>query len=338
MKKLNFEQQKVSILVPIYKAESFVPRIAESLFEQSYKNIEFVFVNDASPDKSIEILGKLIDSSYPSIKSRVKILNNAHNSGVAASRNRALKNATGDFVIWMDADDFYSKDAVEKLMTKQLATGADVVSGNFVTIFKNHRQLSQNKSYASAHEMLLDVISREANLCLWGRLWKKSVYNDHDIHFTEGLNIGEDYNVIGKYLYYAKSVTSINDVIYFYDRRNENSLINDLKSMSRNEEVLSLFYDLKKFFAKEIIQDGMLARAFELSELRMAVAMIVDSAVLRDKSAYVKLKMQISKYRYSDLWNQINLGKRFLRFNVDFRLVCIYFDFMKWMKHKVFKK
>lgn len=338
MKKSNFEQKKVSILVPIYKAESFVPRIAECLFEQTYKNIEFVFVNDASPDKSIELLEQLVNSRYSDLKSRVKILNNAQNLGVAASRNRALKNATGDFIVWMDADDFYSNDAVNKLMKKQEVTGADVVCGNFVTIFKNHRQVSQSKSYISTHEMLLDVISREANLCLWGRLWKKSVYDEYNINFTEGLNIGEDYNVIGKYLYFAKSVATINDVIYYYDRRNENSLINNLQSMSRNEQVWCLFSDLKSFFSEEISKDILLARAFELSELRMAIAMIVDSAVLRDKSAYSKLRKRISKYRHSNLWSHISMGKRFLKFNVDFRLVCIYFDFMKWIKHSILKK
>lgn len=255
MRKLTFENLKISVLIPVYKAEAYIQRIAASLFEQTYKNVEFIFVNDASPDKSIEKLEQIIECKYPWIKPKVKIINNGYNEGVAVSRNKALKNATGDFILWMDSDDYYTTDAIEKLVNKHLDTGADVISGNYVTIFQNHQVQSKNKHYTSAYNMLLDVISREANLCLWGRLWKKSIYDEHDINFTDGLNIGEDYNIIGKYLYFAKTVASIDDVIYYYDRRNENSLINDLKSMERNEQVWSLFSDLKNFFSNEIPKD-----------------------------------------------------------------------------------
>ena len=99
---------KVSILVPIYGVERFIERCARSLFEQTYPNIEYVFVNDCTADRSVEILKELVED-YPGRKDAVKIISHEKNRGLAAARNTALENATGVFICHVDSDDWVPK-------------------------------------------------------------------------------------------------------------------------------------------------------------------------------------------------------------------------------------
>lgn len=102
----------VSILVPIYGVEKYIKRCAISLFEQTYKNIEFVFVNDCTRDSSISVLKDVV-TEYPYLANKVKIINHIHNKGLAAARNTAIKESSGDFVFHVDADDWLEKTAIE---------------------------------------------------------------------------------------------------------------------------------------------------------------------------------------------------------------------------------
>ena len=118
---------KVSILVPIFGVEKYIERCARSLFEQTYSNLEYIFVNDCTPDKSVEVLENVM-VNYPERIENVKILTHEKNRGVAAVRNTALDNACGDFVSLVDSDDWLELDAVELLVSKQLKTDADIVT------------------------------------------------------------------------------------------------------------------------------------------------------------------------------------------------------------------
>ena len=108
----------ISILVPIYSVEQYIERCAKSLFEQTYTDIEYIFVNDCSPDRSIDILKETI-LKYPKRKNYVKIINHDVNRGLSAARNTAVENAIGDFILHVDSDDYLEMDAIEKLVSNQ---------------------------------------------------------------------------------------------------------------------------------------------------------------------------------------------------------------------------
>ena len=97
--------KKVSIIIPIYKAEDFIEECAISLFSQTYENIEYLFVNDCTPDNSIEILKETLNH-FPKRQNQVKIITQKHNQGQAAARNKALDVFSGDFVAFVDSDDY----------------------------------------------------------------------------------------------------------------------------------------------------------------------------------------------------------------------------------------
>ena len=104
---------KVSMLIPIYGVEKFIERCAISLFEQTYQNIEYIFVNDCTKDDSINVLERVINR-YPNRKPFVRIINHAQNKGLAGARNTAVANATGEFIMHVDSDDYVDKEIVRK--------------------------------------------------------------------------------------------------------------------------------------------------------------------------------------------------------------------------------
>ena len=117
---------KVSILVPVYNVEKYFARCLETLFSQTYSGIEYVFVNDCTPDKSMYVLQETLEK-YPSRANSVKIIENKQNLGIAIVRNTLLENATGEYVLFVDSDDWIEVDAIEKFVDKALQSNSDIV-------------------------------------------------------------------------------------------------------------------------------------------------------------------------------------------------------------------
>ena len=106
---------KISVIIPIYKVESFIARCAESLFNQTFdEGIEYIFVDDASPDDSVKILQDII-AEYPNRFQQVKILHHKFNQGLPAARNTGLAEAIGEYVFHFDSDDYADPDMLETL-------------------------------------------------------------------------------------------------------------------------------------------------------------------------------------------------------------------------------
>ena len=110
---------KVSILVPVYGVEKYIERCARSLFEQTYKNIEFIFINDCTKDNSIKVLEDTL-KDYSTIGENVIIVEHEYNKGLAGARNTGVSNASGEFILWVDSDDSIDRSAVEKLIKVQM--------------------------------------------------------------------------------------------------------------------------------------------------------------------------------------------------------------------------
>lgn len=214
---------QVSILVPIYGVEKYIERCARSLFEQTYDNLEYIFVDDCSPDNSIEILKRVMED-YPERKAQVRIIRHERNRGLAAARNTALDAASGSFLTHVDSDDYLDRDAVRLLVEKQVETGADIVSGNYFVIESNGTRKAVEPDYADQHDMMRKVISPHfRNYAIWHRLIRLSLYNDNHIRALEGVDYNEDLQQFIPLLYYAKIIAKINEHIYFYDRTNIDS-------------------------------------------------------------------------------------------------------------------
>jgi glycosyltransferase involved in cell wall biosynthesis len=212
----------ISICIPIYNVEQYVEHCARSLFEQTFSNIEYIFVDDCTKDRSLAILSEVI-RDYPDKVSAIKMISHERNRGLAAARNTAIENCSGDFVMHVDSDDYLEKNAVELLVKKQIETNADIVSGCALKETKEGKQLMREPDYKDKDEMLLKVIKANLDHVIWRRLIRLSLYKKHHIACEEGVNVGEDIQVLPKLVYYSQKVTRIDDIIYHYNCLNEES-------------------------------------------------------------------------------------------------------------------
>lgn len=124
---LEVDVVRISVIVPIYNVKLYIERCVRSLMEQTLENIEFIFVNDCTPDDSMDILHYVLEE-YPKRREQIKIIEHETNRGISAVRNTGLKNATGQYIIYCDSDDWVEKNMYEKLLVKALETSADIVS------------------------------------------------------------------------------------------------------------------------------------------------------------------------------------------------------------------
>ena len=225
---------KVSVLVPYYNARDFIARCARAIFEQTYHNIECIFVDDCSPDNSIGILENVL-KDYPQRKEQVKIIKHECNKGVSAARNTALRNSSGEFTVFVDSDDDMPRDAIEKLVKKQLDTGADIITGQVVRHYDNKVSIIERPHFYDHDDFVEDMIKPSLNHTLWGRLIRKSLYIEHNIQAKEGINIGEDMQIMVQLAFYANKCESLWEVVYYYDCTNELSCMNqyDLENIHR---------------------------------------------------------------------------------------------------------
>lgn len=218
----------VSILVPIYKVEKYIKECAISLFEQTYKNIEFIFVNDCTPDDSINILQQIIEE-YPDRKRFVRIINHEKNRGLSAARNTAVEAATGEFIMHVDSDDSIDLDTVSRCVDELIKNNADVIVFSFKNVFPNKSSIEHNVIPEDITEYVNKIIRRECVVCVCGGLYRRSLYMNYGIRAIEGLNMGEDYVTKPRLLYNAQKAIYIDEPFYHYRHTNEESYTKNFK-------------------------------------------------------------------------------------------------------------
>jgi len=211
----------VSAIIPIYKVEKYIEKCAISLFEQTLKDIEYIFVDDCSPDDSIQVLRNVI-KKYPERQKQIRIVSQERNKGLPAARNTGLDYSTGEYVFHCDSDDYVEKDMLEQMYNTAKVKDADIVwSDWFLSFDKNERYMKQPK-YDTADEALKGILIGTMKYNVWNKLVKKSLYNENNIKFPSGHGMGEDMIMIRLFAC-AKRVAYIPKAFYHYVRLNENA-------------------------------------------------------------------------------------------------------------------
>lgn len=206
------ENPFVSIIVPVYKAEKCLARCIDSILQQSFKDWELLLVDDGSPDNS----GALCDE-YAIIDTRIKVFHK-DNGGVSSARNLGLAHARGEYITFIDADDYVSGDYLEKLVA---CTPVDLV----ICGFKNEGETTfQPESIRvdalECSPLLTSLFEIPYYLDTpWCKLYKKSIIDDNNLKFDRLLKLSEDTLFSYNYIYYCNSIQIIADVLYTYDGR-----------------------------------------------------------------------------------------------------------------------
>lgn len=255
---------KVSILVPVYNVEKYFARCLETLFSQTYSGIEYVFVNDCTPDKSMYVLQETLEK-YPSRANSVKIIENKQNLGIAIVRNTLLENATGEYVLFVDSDDWIEVDAIEKFVDKALQSNADIVGCDYFEEYHD-RQVLFKQSYPSHH---VEAMKAMTLLRIKGVLWKlfmrRELIVHNNIYFVPEVQFGEDYIFCCKLFFYAKSFSCVDEALYHYVQYNPNNYCSTdsglrIESFSRAITIVETFYREKGVY--DILEKELLQRKF----------------------------------------------------------------------------
>ena len=184
------EKVKVSILVPLYNVEKYVGRCVESLFSQTYANIEYVFVNDCTPDRSMEVITDYIEKY--GVCDKCKIINHTVNKGISASRNDCLDNASGDYILFIDSDDFIDVDMVEKLVLAAQENNADISGCGYIEEYEDH-SVEIPQRYTNDHQEMMRAITL---LTIKGVMWKllirRSIVDENKIRFIPDNTMVDD--------------------------------------------------------------------------------------------------------------------------------------------------
>ena len=222
--------KKVSILIPIYGVEKYIEKCILSLFQQTYRNVEYIFVNDSTKDSSMEILKTLI-SHYPERSKQVRILEHEHNCGLAAARNTAVDACTGDYLWHVDSDDWIELDAVEKLVNAAEKNKADiVVFGHYNVRVSGITEVKID--YKDKVSYISNILLHSTPGSVWNKFFNTDFYRNSGIRSIEGLNHGEDYVIIPRLLHKANKIDILEKPLYYYNLTNQNSYTRNISLKS----------------------------------------------------------------------------------------------------------
>ena len=207
----------VSILVPVYGVERYIEKCVRSLMEQSYEHIEYIFVDDCTPDRSVEILQRVVNE-YPHRMNHVKIYKNKKNSGLSASRKHALEKSTGDCFTTVDSDDFLEKEGIERMVECMQQANADVVVSDFIMDYDNNVCRSvQGIDSEEPSSYMKAMMTGEIHGSTCNKLYRRSLVNNVDVPlYIDGANFTEDLGFNLKVFPHAKKVSYLPIAYYHY--------------------------------------------------------------------------------------------------------------------------
>jgi glycosyltransferase involved in cell wall biosynthesis/FMN phosphatase YigB (HAD superfamily) len=253
--------KKISIIIPVYNSEDFLNTCLDSLTKQSYKNLEIILVNDGSPKNCKEIV-----SEYMKKDERVKYVEHEKNKGLFQARITGFENSTGDYIAFLDADDYVSGDFYRELIQKAEETNSDIVFGKTVLDYgKDNRriynlfdfpfeELKGEECYEAFYDQegLNFAWHITSNKIYSRKIWKKAVVEYKKVN--KHLIMTEDFAFSNVVFYYARKVTKVDRVAFFYTKHDGASTsVNDLsfKKANKNIEDLTTSFSFVENFLKE---------------------------------------------------------------------------------------
>ena len=216
---------KVSVIIPVYNVASFIRRNVRSLFGQTMEDVEYIFVNDATPDNSMDIVLEELEA-FPQRKSFVKVLSHDKNKGLPAARNTGLAEASGEYVHHCDSDDWVEPDMLQKMYEAAKRNDADIVYCDFYLSFEKNERYMSNTDYSSGEDMLRrGFLGGMIKYNVWNKMVRRSLYSDNGIIFPEGHPMGEDMTMI-QLVAMADKAVHVPEALYHYVKLNENAYSN----------------------------------------------------------------------------------------------------------------
>ena len=295
-----------SIIVPVYNAEKFIRRNIESVLTQTEGDFELLLVDDGSRDSSLAICNE-----YAAADSRIKVLHK-ENGGVSSARNYGLDNASGDYVMFIDADDYITPNALE--ICRIYVPEYDIVRFSAIEINTNGKEGTLTIPYAETlNEYIGQIIRRRTIVAVWGGIFRRSLFEQHNIRFNTDIALGEDWLVSGILASKATNIKIESEHhCYIYDRSNENSCTNNLtpEKTCKQLEVVRLLRETiptgynHQFNKTTYIITRELIDLFGMEEGRRQISAQCDRIITLDLPSILLLNVGFKKkWRMLKVWH-----------------------------------
>lgn len=228
------EEKKISIIIPIYNVEKYLPACVESILQQTYKNLEVILVDDGSPDRCPVICDELAQKD-----DRIRVIHQK-NKGLSGARNTGIDNAQGDYLIFVDSDDTVEQTLVEELYTYAEKWNCAIVACGRNYIFEDGQivcKIAHDESKVYGFEEAMQEMNsfRLFDMSAWAKIYREELFED--IRFPEG-KLSEDYYIMYKLFDKAQTIGYVAKPLYNYLQRQS--------SISRNKKINHDFADAAK--------------------------------------------------------------------------------------------
>lgn len=303
---------KFSIIVPVYNVEKYIERCLDSLINQSYDDYEIIIVNDGSTDSSVDIIKKYLDNS------KIKLINE-ENKGLSAARNNGVKNASGDYLIFVDSDDYIDKNLL--LTLSKINGNYDLIKIQYQKVYDDRNEkviddIILNKEYKSRDYFMDNLKTCKPFEMAWIYIYKKSFYLENNFSFKEGL-YHEDFGLIPLIILKSNNIYVTDFVGYYYNQEGTSIMRTPdyKKTLKKAYDMLDIFdylYEevnklnldnkIKKYF-NSYISNGLIDKIESLNKndkknyinelkKRKVFDLIVDDTIIR------KIKKILLKIKY----------------------------------------
>ena len=267
----------VTVIVPVYGVEKYIVECAESLFAQTYSDIEYVFCDDCTPDRSIELLREVMER-YPERKEHVRIIRNEQNKGLGGTRRHLISHINSETFIIVDSDDVLPPNAVRILVDRMKETDTEIVDGAYAIYVDEKAGKVIKPSHDEPTRYLDKILCQNVILPrVWGRLYKTSVLDKVKDLFIDGIDFAEDICATSR-LACVTSRSWTDEVVYYYRTDNINSYTRNITkknvlSYFRAMSVVLSFYHQRKGHLPMSLEIGVLNAYRQCGRSQIPVSM-----------------------------------------------------------------
>lgn len=288
---------KVSIVIAAYNIEDYIERCMDSVMNQSYLNIEIIVVNDGSTDNTLSVLNKIQKQDR-----RITIITQ-ENKGIIEARKKGLYYATGEYVLFIDGDDWLELECIERLYKEATIKNADIVLYNFFWSYDNNKK--SGIGFNSGNDEILTnplkcLFLGHISPCIWTKFIRKSFIDNNNISFPENISFADDLATVSSLFIFKPNIGLVNENLYNYYQRN-NSITKEVSS-----KILEVDKAIK-FIKEQLIKNniyGKYKKEFErmiyshLYVQRFLTATKVEDIHREVYNQYKKYNINIRKNKY----------------------------------------
>ena len=297
---------KVSIIVPVYNVERYIVRSMDSLVNQTLKDIEIIVVNDGSTDNSKKLI-EIYQKKYPN---KIKLVDKK-NGGLSDARNYGIPHATGEYIAFLDSDDYVELDTYEKMYNKAKEDDSDLVECDFIWEYPDRKKVDTGKIYNNKKEMLT-----YARVVAWNKLIKRSLIEEHKMEFPKGLRY-EDVEFFYKMVPYYNKVSFVKEPLIHYIQRS--SSISNTQN-ERTKEIFTIMDNVIKYYKENNLYEEYkteleytYARLLLCSSL-FRITKIEDAKIRKQllNETWTRLNNEFPNWKKNEILKKINQQKIFI--------------------------